>query len=87
MIEAIPTIIEEGDYVLVQIDRDPDDEEIVVATYHDPQTGDVTGAVKLKRSDGLHSKNSAKNYPIVPLENVAHYVGEVIAIAKPCAEK
>ena len=82
MIEAIPTIIEEGDYVLVQIDRDPDDEEIVVATYHDPQTGDVTGAVKLKRSDGLHSKNSAKNYTIVPLENVK-YVGKVIAIAKP----
>jgi SOS-response transcriptional repressor LexA len=82
MIEATPTSIEEGDYVLVQINRDPDDEELVVATYHDPQTGDVTGAVKLKRSDGLHSKNSAKNYPIMPLKNVK-YVGEVIAIAKP----
>ncbi|MBI5715212.1 MAG: hypothetical protein HZC38_17580, partial [Chloroflexi bacterium] len=83
MIEAIPVNIEQGDYVLVWNNSKPGNEKIVVATYHDPQTDDVTGAVKLKRSDGLHSKNSAKNYPVVPLENVANYVGEVIAVAKP----
>ncbi len=87
MIEAIPSSIEEGDYVLVWITPEPGNEKNVVAVYHDPQTDDVTGAVKLKRSDGLHSKNSAKNYPVVPLERVKSYLGEVIAIAKPCAEK
>jgi SOS-response transcriptional repressor LexA len=86
MIEAVPNPIMNGDYVLVWITPVPDNERIVVATYRDPQTGDVTGAVKLKRSDGLHSKNSTKNYPVVPLETVKSYVGEVIAIAKPCAQ-
>lgn len=86
MNRAAPHHINEGDYVLLRQNSDPDDGKIVAAVIIDRDTGKYLSALKRKRQDGLYSESTEK-HDVVPVSNVGHYVGEVIAIAKPCAEK
>ena len=81
---AAPYPICAGDWVLVRRADKPNDHKIVVANVKDPATGDYKATLKRKRSDGLYSE-SQTDYPVVPLAQVAGYVGEVVAIAKPDA--
>lgn len=81
MDQAKPYPINEGDYVLLRVNPNPDNGQIVAAIFETNQAQETRATLKRKKADGLHSESSHP-YTIVSLDEVKRFVGEVIAVAK-----
>ncbi len=81
MNRASPISIEPGDYVLADLDQEPQINNIVIASLHNPPTPEEkAGVIKRYTSKGLKSE-SIKQIDLIPLAE-ADIRGTVIAVAK-----
>ncbi len=81
MNRAKPCPIEDGDYVLVRVNPQPQDNLIVAARLVGSKP-DSPATIKRKRPDVLKSESST-GLRDIDITGVARFVGEVIAVAKP----
>lgn len=83
--------IMDGDFVLLQFAADADDNDIVLASFEDPQTAQKFLVIKRYRKarQTLHSETTekGKEYEDINLANVVNpkIIGIAFAVAKPSA--
>jgi hypothetical protein len=79
MNRAKPVPIEDGDYVLVRPNADPENGQIVVLRVDDDQGHNT---VKRRRADQFEAE-STKKYKPIRLQDARKIVGQVLGVAKP----